>query len=252
MPNPGSNKMISGKQVSKEKKTGGGGFWNFLTLLAILGIILVVVWFALVFRNPNSSVNPFPPPTLPAQIVLPTQTPTQPALPPTWTPVVTATEVPTFTPVPTKTATLSATEIVAKGPTPTATEAPVSLYVFDLDGTPAGFDASVLYPERDCQWLGVGGQVLDMKNHPVIGITVQIGGTLGTDVIDQTSLTGLALKYGDAGYEFDIARQPVATTQTMWVRLIDQARLPLSPKVIFDTYPECQRNLIIINFRQVR
>jgi len=38
----------------------------------------------------------------------------------------------------------------------------------------------------------------------------------------------------------------------MWVRLIDQARLPLSPKVYFDTYEDCHRNLIVINFRQVR
>jgi hypothetical protein len=77
----------------------------------------------------------------------------------------------------------------------------------------------------------VGGQVVDMQGRPVTGITVQIGGNLGKEVIDQTSLTGLALKYGEAGYEFELAKTPAASKQTLWVRLIDQARLPLSPKV---------------------
>lgn len=244
--------MPSKNKASKKGNSGGGFFWNVLTLLALLGIILAASWFMLVFQDPYTAMNPFPPPTLPAAIVLPTSTATQPALPPTWTPEVTETEVPTFTPVPTHTATLSETEVAAKGPTATRTESPISLYSFDLQSTPTGIDASVLYPERDCEWLGVGGQVVDMQGRPVTGITVQIGGYLGTKVIDQTSLTGLALKYGEAGYEFEIAKQPAASAQTLWVRLIDQARLPLSPKVMFDTYEDCQRNLIIVNFRQVR
>lgn len=233
-------------------RRNGGVFWNALTVLALLGILAVVGWFAIVFQNPYAAVNPFPPPTLPAPIVLPSATPTTPQLPPTWTPAVTDTAAPTFTPRPTQTATLSETEIAAKGPTATKTERPISNYSFDLQSTPTGIDAAVLYPERGCNWLGVGGQVVDMQGRPVTGITVQIGGNLGKEVIDQTSLTGLALKYGEAGYEFELAKTPAASKQTLWVRLIDQARLPLSPKVYFDTYEECQRNLVIINFRQVR
>ncbi|MCC6148032.1 MAG: hypothetical protein IT308_10750 [Anaerolineaceae bacterium] len=236
-----------------EGRAGGGGlFWNILTVLALVGIIVVIGWFAIVFENPYAAINPFPPPTLPVPIVLPSATPTVPQLPPTWTPGATDTAVPTFTPVPSYTATLSKTDIAAQGPTATKTERPVSNYSFDLQSMPTGIDAAVLYPERGCNWLGVGGQVVDMQGRPVTGITVQVGGNLGRQVVDQTSLTGLALKYGEAGYEFELAKAPVTSKQNLWVRLIDQARLPLSPKVYFDTYEDCQRNLVVINFRQVR
>lgn len=262
MPNPRKKEANTVSRISRKDKNSGGSFWNILTILAILGIGLVVVWFWVVFQNPYSNLNPYPPPTLPVAIVLPSATPTQPALPPTWTPAVKATILPTITPrIVTSTMAAVETEMPApttfiasttEHPAPTSTEAPVSLYSFDLQSAPTGIDASVLYPERDCKWMGVGGQVVDLQGRPVTGITVQIGGTMGTRVIDQTSLTGLALKYGEAGYEFEISKQPESTSQSIWVRLIDQARLPLSPKVYFDTYEDCQRNLIIINFRQVR
>lgn len=244
--------MTDTKNQDTDKRRGGGIFWNMLTVLAMLGILAMTGWFVIVFQNPYTAVNPFPPPTLPAPIMLPSATPTSPQLPPTWTPMATNTAVPTFTPRPTQTATLSDTEVAAKGPTATKTEKPVFNYSFDLQSAPTGIDAAVLYPERGCNWLGAGGQVVDMQGRPVTGITVQIGGNLGKTVIDQTSLTGLALKYGEAGYEFELAKAPTASKQTLWVRLIDQARLPLSPKIYFDTYEECQRNLIVINFRQVR
>lgn len=252
MPVTGFEKVNSKRIASKKRKAGGGVFWNFLTTMTVFGIILAAAWFALVFQNPYIFLNPFPPPVIPELLVLPSPTATIPHLPPTWTPEVTGTPIPTFTPEPESTIDPGQTEIASQGPTATKTDSPISLYSFDLQSPPTGINASVLYPERDCKWMGVGGQVLDEKGRPVTGITVQIGGYVDKTVVDQTSLTGLALKYGEAGYEFEISKQPIATSQTLWVRLIDQARLPLSPKIYFDTSDDCQRNLIVINFRQVR
>ena len=67
-----------------------------------------------------------------------------------------------------------------------------------------------------------------------------------------TSLTGTALQYGTAGYEFTISDVPTATQGSFWIRLVDQANLPLSGRIPFDTFAECEKNLTIINFKQVR
>ena len=60
------------------------------------------------------------------------------------------------------------------------------------------------------------------------------------------------LNYGRGGYEFTLADHPIASKQSAWVQLLDQSNLPLSPKVYFNTYEDCSKNLIIVNFKQVR
>ena len=105
-------------------------FWDILTILIVLGLCLVVVLFAWVIANPYTFFNPFPPPTLPATIHVPSYTPTRLSLPATWTTVpkvnsptvivVTSTPIPSDTPpiIPTMTASLTLT------PTPTITRTP--------------------------------------------------------------------------------------------------------------------------------
>ena len=39
---------------------------------------------------------------------------------------------------------------------------------------------------------------------------------------------------------------------SLWVRLLDQSGLPLSGKVYFSTTQDCQRNLVVVNFKQVK
>ena len=61
--------------------------WNVLTVLVLLMVLCLGAFFLMILLNPSSSLNLFPPPTLPATISFPTATPTsQFALPPTWTP----------------------------------------------------------------------------------------------------------------------------------------------------------------------
>ena len=61
-------------------------FWNALSLIVFMSIIGVIAFFTLIFLNPYTNLNPFPPPTLPAALNLPTFTPTYAQFPATWTP----------------------------------------------------------------------------------------------------------------------------------------------------------------------
>ncbi len=59
--------------------------WDILSIIGLVSICCLVVVFAQIAMDPNSPLNPFPPPTMPAMIELPTSTATFRSLPPTWT-----------------------------------------------------------------------------------------------------------------------------------------------------------------------
>lgn len=223
--------------------------YNLLAGFMVFLISLVVIGFLIIFSNPKSSLNPFPQPTLPVMIVLPTSTATPPVVfPPTRTPTPGVIQgIATFTPtpqqgvtiIPQQTATLEAT--VAGG------------YPFVLQGDPTGMKSTLFRPSSDCSWIGVAGNVYDLQTRPVQGVIVLMGGSYNYQVLDtQYTLTGLARAYGESGYEFTISNVIVPSTHTLWVQLVDQADIPLSEKIYFDTFADCNRNVILINFKQVR
>lgn len=234
-----------------EPQKRGEQVWSFLTVLLLAAIGFVLLWFGLIYVNPQAAYNPYPPPTLPVQIVLPSATQTMRSLPPTWTPTVTQAPFAAHTPdagdrMPTQTG----GGIPA---VPSATPEIRSRYAFELQSDPAEIDASVLYPDRTCNWMGVGGQVLDLQGGGITGIIVQVGGRLDEQTVSlYPSLTGTALKYGPAGYEVTLAEKPIASHRTVWIQLLDQQKLPLSERVFFSTSDDCAKNLIVINFKQVR
>jgi hypothetical protein len=59
--------------------------WDVLSVLILFFAVGLGLLFAFVFIQPNNGVNPFPPPTLPASLILSSPTPTFRSLPPTWT-----------------------------------------------------------------------------------------------------------------------------------------------------------------------
>lgn len=232
--------------------------WNLLTAIVFLAIVVVIGVFALVFINPTMLYNPFPPLPVPVSIQLPTDTPTdRPTLPPTWT--ATSTELPTATftprPPPPPTPTLfsikpsvTPTRVLSVTPTTTlSSNLPyaVSGKIFSMPGAVSG-------SHTGCNWMGVAGQVFDLQNAPVTQMFIQLGGSLASTPIDMPSMTGTAPIYGLAGYEFTIADRPIASKKTVWLQLLDQTGLALSPRVYFDTFDDCQNNLILVNFKQVR
>ena len=166
--------------------------------------------------------------------------------------------MPTHTSTPRPTATLppSPTPFTLFTPsaTPEPTEPPEG-YPFKLQqGSPIEI-ANISHPEMGCDWMGVAGQVFDLSGGPVTGLLIRLGGRLpGVDIPkDMLSLTGAALNYGRVGYyEFSLADHPIRSKQALWVQLVNQENIPLSEKIHFDTYESCEKNLIIINFKQVR
>jgi hypothetical protein len=232
--------------------------WNLLTAVVFLAIVVVIGVFALVFINPTMAYNPFPPLPIPVSIQLPTDTPTdRPTLPPTWT--ATSTELPTATftprPPPPPTPTLfsikpSDTPTRVLSVTPTTTLSNDLPYA--LRNNINAISADSFNVHMGCNWMGVAGQVFDLQNAPVTQMFIQLGGSLASTSIDMPSMTGTATLYGKAGYEFTIADRPIASKKTVWLQLLDQAGLALSPRVYFDTSDVCQNNLILVNFKQVR
>ena len=230
--------------------------FNLLTILIIVGILVVLVTTAIIFSNPTSPLNPFAPPTLPAKIELPTATITPRRIADTWTPTFAppVTETPslapaTETPTPSSTYFLPSPEVIGSV-SPSATVD--SEFSFLPQADPVAIDASIFNPGRGCNWTGIAGQVVDLQSRPVIGVTVHLKGFFGGKTVDVITLSGLYKQYGESGYEFELGTLPVETFDLLKVRLEDQAGLPLSDYVSIDTFSDCTKNLIVVNFKQVK
>jgi hypothetical protein len=142
--------------------------------------------------------------------------------------------------------------MVTPSETPTNT-LPTSLLTFGLsEGSPIAIASLAFHPEAGCNWMGIAGQVFNLSGAPIsTSVTVHLEGVLASNQKDLTSLSGTATQYGEAGYEIVLASKPIASSGALWVQLLDQAGLPLSEQQYFDTYDSCDKNLIVINFRQL-
>ena len=226
--------------------------WNLLTAIVLLAAAAVIAVVAMIYINPTSAINPFQKPTLIPTLFIPTRVIPTPTLTPTVLP--SATLQPTEPPVPTLTAIPATPAGMTRTPIPTATAPNSSLYSFALQAEPRAIDNTLFPSSRGCQWMGVAGQVVDLKNSPIpLGIIVQVGGAINGKVINIISLTGTSQTYfKDAGYEITLSDKPVASNGALFIRLLDQAGLAISDRILFNTYDDCNRNLVIINFKQVK
>jgi hypothetical protein len=228
--------------------------WNVLTILVLVTILCVVSIFFLIFVDPNSNLNPFPPPTLFPSMAPPTFTVTPRfTLIPSWTPtninplVVNnsqATETPITTSIPTK---------IPTSAEQTATSHPGGFAFVVQQGSPSAIAWTTFHPDAGCDWTGVAGQATSLNGEAVRGLFVQLGGSMpSVESVDKLTMTGLAPEYGAGGFEFTLANSLSATSDNLWIQLLDQQNLPISDRVYFDTHDDCQKNLIIIYFDQIR
>jgi hypothetical protein len=104
------------------------------------------------------------------------------------------------------------------------------------------------HPEAGCNWLGVAGQVFDANSNPVSRMVVEIGGNLQGNRVLSLSLTGVAPVYGPGGYEVVLGNRAVDSTGELYVQLFDLQGNELTDRIFFDTFADCNRNLILINF----
>ncbi len=234
-----------------------GMVWNILTILILLTTVIIGFVFLTVLINPQVGFNPFPPPTMPVRAALNTPTPTPKSiLPPTWTP--TASPIPTETSIPLPTDTPQPVEEeqpVDEGNEEDGIEVVGDMPVVLQDNNPYYIPAVSMNNSYGCTWMGVAGQVFAINNAPVQGLIIEVGGTLNGERIGNPTIlqaTGLATAYGPGGYEVKLADEAIASSGSLWIRVLDQAGLPLSEKINFFTFSDCDKNLILINFKQVR
>jgi hypothetical protein len=235
----------------EKRRNSSDMIWNVLSILVFMAIIGLVVLFGSIFINPYNALNPFPPAALPTELAYPTATITPLPFPATYTPTVTiqpsatGTQFPTWTPIPSFTP-----FVIVSATTPAETETGGSGMPFEATMTHVG--SAYFHPDAGCNWIGVAGQAVDMNNSPVLYLTIHISGTLGGKFIDYYSLTGTAPNFGQAGFEFELGDKPIASSDTLWIQLMDQQNLPLTEQIKLTTYNDCSKNLVMIRFKKVR
>jgi len=162
--------------------------------------------------------------------------------------------VETHSSVPTQTATpvLTATTVPSLTPTFTSTPTP-EVYPFILIGEPEMMNNALIRPGLSCEYLIIAGQVWDLQDVPVTdSATIHLYGSLAGFTIDRYALPGTAQVYGESGYEFVLEGLVVDSLESLTIRLEDTNGLPLSTGYAIETFEDCQKNLILVNFKQVR
>ncbi|GAB4579872.1 MAG: hypothetical protein Fur0022_26110 [Anaerolineales bacterium] len=246
------------KKRRSSNRSGGGCFnvlANILTVIFLLGIGCVVLGFLALYTNPQLNpivelrpiiVPTIPPtltPTITPQVLPPTFTPG-----PTNTPVPTATLRPSSTPLPTETPFSLVTPPTAD---PNATATPIFPYVIDAKH-PLYLDYNVINTTLACNFMGVAGNVFDANGVPQKGLIIELGGTIQGLAVTGLAVSGTAQSYGQSGYELPISDGPIASSKTLYVQVRDQAGVAVSDKIYFDTFDDCTKNLVLINFLQTR
>lgn len=234
----------------RNRKRQNNLIWNILTVIFIIISVAAIGYFGLLFADPATPLNPFPPPTMPALIQLPTSTPMAVKLPPTWTPTIVVTTEPTATNTPQ----IELTQTPTEGATPTALATTNNAkYPFASKGEPAAMANTVFHPDKNCNWQGIAGQVWDIQGRALVGYRVHLQGFYNGKNIDLTTLSGGAQAwYGESGYEFVLGNKPIDSTQRLTIQLEDQSYMIISNQVVLDTYSDCSKNLVLVNFQQVR
>jgi hypothetical protein len=226
--------------ASTPKKTTSGPprlqLWDLLSILVLLVTLCMGVYFLMIFVDPMSDMNPLKP--------------IDPALDPTWTPsptiVPTITDTPRWTATPYSSPTL--VSLITPSDTPTASVTPKAPFSATVTYIPS----TTYYLDAACNWLGVAGTVVDTRNSDVLGMIVRLVGTLNGKRVDMQTASGVYRQYGVSGFEFFLGNVPIASNDTLYVQLLDQAALPLSSNVYIDTFNDCSKNLILIRFKMNR
>ena len=144
-------------------------FYQGVSRFFLLGSLLLIVGYGVIWRQPQVVINPFPPPI---KYIILTATPS------------------------------SATSIApidsdaADGVSPTAPFALDTIrYIANQNG-------------QGCDWSGVAGLVLDNAGQPLDGVTVSFSGAVRGDGIDGEVTAGSAPTYGEGGYEYSVGTAP--------------------------------------------
>lgn len=193
-----------------------------------------------IFLEPQTVINPFPPPEIPVRAVLATNTPTpSPATQtPTSVPLVVSTEV-----------SIPPTAIVvAAEPTVTPTVEPTDTptgFAYTLQEGSIGYTTQFAYPDLECSWMGIAGTVFGGDGLAAEDMIVHVDGPDGFSI---DAIAGTRPEFGPAGYEVTLANAPLDSDQMYVIQLLDVFGEPASDSYAVSTFNDCDRNLILVNF----
>ncbi len=218
--------------------------FNMLTIVMLGLTVLTLACYLIIAINPNIPLNPFPPGTQVALLVLPSATPTPEGqnAPPTWTPTatptITPTPPPTFTPTSTSTPEPTGTPKPTKTPTPRVTR---SSYPFTAELT---YET----PYYGCNWAGVAGLVQDLDGNPLTGYVVRVSG----GGLDKAIEAGEFQMYGDSGWEQFFNNYPIEVEGEYRVQLHDKnpPHGPVSDVITLDFQGFCSKSMAFVVFTQ--
>ena len=134
-------------------------------------------------------------------------------------------------------------------PTPSRTSTPLpptAQYILQ-PGSPV-YQPNLFHPDIGCRWMGVAGQVFGVDARSVKQLVVELGGALNGKSISVLGMTGNNAVYGPGGFELQITGQPMASQGSLWLVLYDLGGNRLSEPTYFNTYGDCERNLVLVNF----
>ena len=153
------------------------------------------------------------------------------------------------TPIPPQTA----ASLAPNAPTPTITPTPTATETGTPTSTPTpsrypytvqrGYPIYSAYP-GGCNWMGFAGEVFDLEGKPVIDLIVHIGGA------DHLVLSGSSQEFGIKGWVDKVADRPASSRGFYTVQLQDAVGNPLSDAISLETFNDCKRNLVTLNFVQ--
>lgn len=104
-----------------------------------------------------------------------------------------------------------------------------------------------------CNWAGVAGLVFDLSDAPLKNLVLHLEGNwAGQDIVMEALSGSKPDPYGASGYEFVLGNQSLASSQTLWIQVRDAAKKEISDRIFLNTYDDCTRNLVLVNFNQVR
>jgi len=198
-----------------------------------LTISLLIITLASCNLMPGNNSSPPTETSFLQTPTIPTMTSTQlvePSTPsPTVKPHVVSTVTPTVTPMPT--------------PSPTA------LYDYGIQvGSPAVV-ANFLHPDAGCNYTGIGGQVFSKNGKPIGDqIVVKVTGTIEEKDVEFLAVTGGYPALGPGGYEITLADHLAGTNNSLFLQLFDLNGIAVSPLISFNTYSDCTKNLVVLNF----
>jgi cytoskeletal protein RodZ len=193
--------------------------FQFATLFAIVAIVIVIAFYAVVFVNPQFTLNPLKPPLPPTSTLVP--------LPATWTP--TPTDTPTSTPTATQTNTPTAT----RTNTPTSTSTPLATPTKPTStrpprtNTPKPPPFSYYVSNLTCEHSGgtfIEGYV-NTAQGPQSGVRVSYGTSPGSNVLETRFTEGSG---GRPGHYTFVLRDSGSRPGTWYVWIVDAAGKALS------------------------